>query len=302
MRLLLLLGLLYLGACSGPSGDESVQPRFVIARLGDRNVIEASGLARSSHQDNLLWTLNDGGSSPTLYAFSEDGKRQMAVDLRGAKNIDWEDLASFSLDGNNWLVVADVGDNAARRETVSLYFLEEPAAKETTEADIAFEMRLQYPDGPRDCESIAVDVLNERILLLSKRSIPAELYAAPLPKLSARPGLEPVIAEKLGTITSIPQPTDKDRLLALPGLDWYWQPTAMDISADGSKAVILTYRAVYLYTRSAAEPWIAALQREPLVFPVAGVPGAEAVAISRDGGSVFVTAEGQNPPLIRFDL
>jgi hypothetical protein len=298
MRLLLLAAASLSCACTGNTGG--TQPRTAEpVRLENRAIVEASGLARSHYYDDRLWTLNDGGSSPALYAFFTDGRDAATVRLRGADNIDWEDLASFSLDGRHWLVVGDVGDNAAGRSFVTLYVAEEPQSTDITEIEVAREIRLRYPDGPMDCEAIAVDVAGRRVLLLGKRTIPAVLYAVPL---TAQQSDEPLLAERLGVIDSIPQPTGRDLRRALPNQDWHWQPTAMDLSDDGSLAAVLTYRAVYLFSRSAAEPWIAALQREPVQLPIGNIREAESIAISRDGGALFVTAEGRHPPLLRLKL
>ena len=91
--------------------------------------------------------------------------------LKKSKNKDWEDLASFTLDGDPYLMVADIGDNAAKRKSRRLYFLKEPkAGKKSTTVD--WEVEFEYPNGPRDAEAAAIDIENERVLILSKRDIP----------------------------------------------------------------------------------------------------------------------------------
>ena len=118
MRLLLLAAASLSCACTGNTGGTQSRTAEPV-RLENRAIVEASGLARSHYYDDRLWTLNDGGSSPALYAFFTDGRDAATVRLRGADNIDWEDLASFSLDGRHWLFVGEVGDNAAGRSFVT---------------------------------------------------------------------------------------------------------------------------------------------------------------------------------------
>jgi hypothetical protein len=233
-----------------------------------------------------------------LYAIGSDGRDEGSLRLEPATNLDWESVASFELDGKHWLLVADTGDNNAVREHSTIYVVAEPPLHEREDAIAppAWTIRFRWPDGPRDCEAVAVDIEGERILLLSKRSIPAELYDLPI-----RPGSSEVVtATRLGEIDSLPQPTARDIERAPADLNWHWQPTAMDIPADGSAAVILTYRALYHFERTDGEPWIAALRKPPSVIGLEFE--AEAVAFVENGGSVIVTVEASSAPLYQVPL
>ena len=267
-------------------------------RIESTQVTEASGLARSTLRGDRFWVVNDGGSPPLLHAIGSDGRDEGRLRLEPAKNLDWESVASFELDGKHWLLVADTGDNDAVREHSTIYVVAEPPLHEREDAVAppAWTIEFRWPDGPRDCEAVAVDSDGERILLLSKRSIPAELYELPI-----RPGLGgAVTAIRLGAVDSLPQPTARDRESAPVELDWHWQPTAMDISPDGSSAVILTYRAVYHFERTGGEPWIAALRKPPSMIALEFE--AEAVAFVEDGSSVIVTVESPFAPLYQVPL
>jgi hypothetical protein len=108
--------------------DEAPGPHYaplaVNGHIHDKRVVEASGLARSYLVQGRLWTINDGGSEPLLFAIGENGALQGAVRLRAGGNTDWEDLASFEQDGKSWLLVADIGDNGAQRRYCTLYIVE----------------------------------------------------------------------------------------------------------------------------------------------------------------------------------
>jgi hypothetical protein len=299
----ILICLIFLTACAvesatGPA-ENSPDPSIVkIGNLQNRTIDEASGLAQSNVREDRLWTLNDSGSAPVIYAFAEDGSNLGAVRLRGARNVDWEDLASFEFDGRSWLLVADVGDNLGRRESVTLYIVEEPHAL-TDEVIPERQIRFVYPDGPKDVEAVAVDAENQLAYVLSKRTIPPGLYSVPL-----RPGSDSVddvvTATYLGTVESIPRPTQEDLDRALAEKSWHWQPTAMDFSADGSKAIILTYRALYLYGRQSDESWYDALQRTPATFALGNIKEAEASSFGDAG--IFLTVEARNAALYRIDI
>lgn len=291
--------LLFLSACGTASHDDGSLNGNVnqTGTLQNSDISEANGLARSHRNEKILWAINDGGSPPTLYALGEDGSDLGSVRLSNASNVDWEDLASFESGSKSWLLVADIGDNEGVRNHATLYFVEEPLLPQE-ELEPARQISFVYPDGPRDAEAIAVDVEHQQVLILTKRAIPAVLYAVPLQP----PMDEEVIAKRLGEIASIPQPTREDLDRAIPYNDWYWQPTGMDISKDGQSAVILSYSAIYKFERKAGESWFETMQSTPLRWPLGEIRGAEAVAFDDSGQSIFVTVEKHNAPLLRFDV
>ncbi len=278
-----------------------VRPSLVRAgTLEDPALDEASGLARSQLDGDLLWIINDGGSKPRIYATDRHGASLGVIKVAGARNVDWEDLASFRWNGAPYLLIADIGDNDAQRDMLSLYVIEEPDLKSANTPKVEPKWRIDftYPDGARDAEAIAVDAANERVFILTKRDIPAVLYELPL-----APRSDYILTATLvGSIGSLPVPSRQDVEYAPISKDWYWQPTAMDIAADNLAALILTYRAVYVYERNADETWFAALSRRPLVIGLGGYREAEAAVFSTDGESIFVTVEQQHAPLLRIDL
>jgi hypothetical protein len=256
---------------------------------------EASGLAQSRRDADLLWVVNDDGA-PTLHAIDHQGKDRGRVTMAGARNTDWEDLAAFDYQGDAYLVVADIGDNEARRAYVTLYVLLEPAP-EDNDAAIAWTINFRYPDGPRDAESLAVDAAGEQLYVLSKRDVPAVLYALPL-----RPGAgETIVATRLASIDSLPQPSQQQQRQAARN-GWAWQPTAMDFSADGRSALVLTYQGVYVYPRAEQQTWAEALRGSPLELELGEIRQAEAVALVTSGNTAYLTIELERAPLYRIDL
>jgi len=290
----------FLIACTPPPPEpESSRqlPSTVLAgRLENKAVDEASGIARSQRQQGVFWIINDSGK-PRLHAIDGKGRKLGQVKLLAAKNVDWEDIASFSLGGTPYLLVADIGDNDNKRKDVTIYVVEEPGTDQH-EVKIAWSFDYSYPKGSRDAEALAVDIDNERILVLSKRDIPPMLFELPLrPTTGGRQRARP-----LGVVRSLPQPSRQDVEFAPATKDWYWQSTGMDISDDGRAAVVLTYRGVYYYRRKIDELWIDAFQLRPAPISVGNFSKAESVAFSTDGRSVYVTFEDPNAILLRIDL
>ena len=297
---LLLVTVICLCGCSGSdaSADRTTeQLQFAaVGRLENEKINEASGLARSQRQPGVLWTMNDSGK-PVLYAIGKNGAHLGRVELKKSDNRDWEDLASFALDGDPYLLIADIGDNDARYKKRTLYIAKEPRVDED-KTKVDWEIDFQYPDGPRDAESAAVDVENERVLILSKRDIPPVLYEVPL--RTEEDGK--ITAKWLGIVDSLPKPSRQDVEFAPRTKDWHWQPVGMDISEDNRAAVILTYRAVYYYLRRPGQDWFEALNSKPLRIGLGNLRDAEAVAFGDDARTVYVTGEGRQNFIISVDL
>ena len=288
--------MLLLAGCS--SAEQPATLVFEAAgRLEDPNIREASGLARSQRQPGVLWTINDSGAQEVLYAIDHSGADLGRTELKKSKNKDWEDLASFTLDGDPYLMVADIGDNDAKHKSRKLYFLKEPkAGRKDTKVD--WEVTFEYPNGPRDAESVAIDIENERVLILSKRDIPPSLYEVPLRTADDKK----VTAKWLGTMNGLPKPSRQDVEFASKTKDWHWQPSSMDISADNRAAVVLTYRAVYYFLRRPDQTWFDALNTQPIRISLGNFKNAEAVAFADDNRMVMVTGENKNSLLLRVDL
>ena len=96
------------------------------------------------------------------------------------------------------------------------------------EVEPDFEIRFRYEDGPRDCEAVAVDATESAIYLLSKELVTCRMCSCRIPAAgSAGPHVARYVAE-----------------VRLPF------PTAMDISPDGRRAVVLTYGDACLFSRA----------------------------------------------------
>lgn len=297
--------LMLVAGCSNAEQSAEIDaPTFSLSgHLEDRRIREASGLARSQRSNDLLWVINDRGSKERVYAIRENGESLGNFEPRKAKNTDWEDLASFFYDDQPTLMIADIGDNDAKRKHRTLYFLTEPLPADDGEARVDWAVDYRYPDGPRDAESAAVDIDNGVALILSKRDLPPALYSVPLNPTPAQSSDDkPLLAKRLGNVTSLPSPTREELALAPKLKDWFWQPVGMDISADNRAAVVLTYRAIYLFQRLPQQSWLEALNTAPRRFSIGNLENAEAVAFSDPHGTVIVTGEKRNSPVIRIDL
>lgn len=272
-------------------------PQLPFARLAglvsNRQLDEISGLAASHAHEDVLWAHNDSGNPARLYAISLRGRLLARFDVVGAKNIDWEDLASFTLDGKHYLLLADTGDNAGRRGDFVLHVFEEPAALVDGTLKPAWSIRARWPDGPRDCEAVAVDASAGQVLLISKKRVPPELFSLPL----ADPHGAIREARRIGRLEGVPQVgaelKRKDPQLA----SLFSQVTAADISPDRHTLAVLTYGSVLFYRRNDGERWPEAVARAPEAHDVPPIPQAEALAWSAGGAGLYASGEFSPAPI-----
>ena len=263
---------------------------------------EASGMVCSRREADLLWVVNDAGNPMVLFAVKTDGGDHGRVAVEGARNTDWEDLAIFEREGKSYILIADVGDNHADRETGHIYVVKEPVRQTTGNfpATIAVEwhFRFCYEDGPRNCESVAVDSRTGEIVLLTKRITSPQIYTLPL-NPSAR---AIVMARHVGEVPGMPLLTARDVITKLCDGVWPSQPTALDIRRDNRLAVVLTYKDAYLFPRAAEETWATALAREPWRIRLPKLEKQETACFSSDGRTIYVSTEKQRPPLLGVHL
>lgn len=264
---------------------------------------EASGLAASRVNPGMLWIHDDSGGRPELYAVDLQGRLRGTLQIGGVKNEDWEDIAAAELDGKAWLVIGDIGDNDAKRKSVRIHFVEEPKAETLGIAGMlaaspAATFKLRFADGARDCESLAVDVRERALYLLTKRDAPPRLYRAALPS-PLRSG--ELTAHWVGLVSHLPQPTVFQAMRAGHLGKRRGEPCAMDFTSDGSAAVVVTYGDLLLFPRRAGESWADALGNIPVRLPPHDLPQAEAVCFTPDGRQIYVASE-RSRTLLRYDL
>ena len=242
---------------------------------------ESSGLAASNRHEDLLWSINDSGDGPNLFAMSTTGIARGQWQIATATPTDWEAMSSFQLNGESYLLVADVGDNFATRSTVSFLVVREPSLEQDQSVLIPVEWggEFVYPDGPRDCEAVAVDIVNEEVLFLSKRTFPNELYSVPLRSSADRP----LIASKVSDLYPLPRNVPEHGKLYGRSAKYQGMPTGM--SLRGNRLLVVTYRDAYLYD-------LLDVAREPLRIPLPLVGQREAIAFAKDSDSLaFVSRE-----------
>ena len=298
--LLVLIAVACLAGSTLAAAPRPVSRPAIAGIVTDPALGELSGLARSQVLRDRYWAINDGGFGNYLLLVDGRGRVQRKLEVAGAANVDWEDLASFRWRNENWLLIADTGDNSGIREHVSLWMLREPASASgaADKAGPARELRLRYPDEPHDVEAITVDPNAGEIYLLTKRTVPAVLYRVPLSAFDDR-GI--VVAERVAALDLIPQPTEREIVRDGSLSRYRSQVTALELDCNRRGLLVLTYDAIYRYLREPGQTWEQALAgQSPARSPLSLLPQAEAMTLDRDCKNLFVGSEKAPVPLLRF--
>jgi hypothetical protein len=258
-------------------------------RVAHPALTEASGLAASRTQPGLLWSHNDSGGDPEVFAIGQDGGDRGRWSLPGAGARDWEDMAlgPGAGDATGVLYLGDIGDNDARREDVVVYRADEPqvprgaAGGELAEVEA---LTLTYADGPHDAEALLADPVTGDLFVVTKQSGGGPAGAYRIPARTAG-----------GTTTEMARVGDVAGTGGSP-------VTGGDISPDGSVIALRTYAGVLLWDRAPGQTVPDALAGEPCTAPSAAEPQGETVALAADGRGYVTISEGANPPVNAFRL
>ena len=273
------IGLLFLMSFSlalgqGPTGLYG--PREDRGLVANPDLDEASGLAASRVNPGLLWTHNDSGGFPHLYALDTHGKSLGKVILVGVNNRDWEDLAvgPGPLPGRSYLYIADIGDNDGRYPVKTILRLPEPSLSRFVQgkcflrADSIAQIRFRYPDGNHDAETLVVDPRDGAIYVITKAKPQGRLFKIP----SDQAGSEPVLAQDLG-----PVPVRK----AVSG----------EISPQGDEILVKNYFFVYHWTIGAGQPLADMFGQSPTMVPYLPEPQGEALCFDPEGHGFYTLSE-----------
>lgn len=274
------------------------RPEQPLAQLSglllDSQLDEVSGLAASHRHKDVLWMLDDGGNPARLFAVSQRGRKLATFDVEGVVKTDWEDLAAFDLDGRHYLLIADTGDNGGLRKTLQLHVVEEPAKVEDGTLRPAWSVAFRWPDGPRDCEAVAVDPVRGQILLITKKRQPPELFVLPL----RSPAGKLQTSALAGHLAGVPQASAEEKRENASLARLRSQVTAAALSPDGKALAVMTYRDLLLYRHAPGEEWSKSVARRPRHEELPWMPQAEALDWARNGQGLYATGEFAPAPLV----
>ena len=159
------------------AADEQVRK---VRTLKDPEIVESSGLALSLYRNKRLWTHNDSGGGPRLYAIGKRGQTTGRYYLENARAWDWEAMASAKRNKKKYLFVGDIGDNREWKPTIFVHRIREPKPSAPNGRRDPASYELKYPDGAHDAEALLVRPGTLRIYIVTKvKDGPGHIYVAP---------------------------------------------------------------------------------------------------------------------------
>jgi hypothetical protein len=247
------------------AGPAAAATAVVDRTLTDPRIIESSGLARSGYSTTVLWTHNDSGGGPVLYAVGANGATVATYTVTGATAKDWEAMASARSGATRYIYVGDIGDNGKKRANIAVYRMVEPSVLKSGSLKPTSWV-FTYPDGPHNAETLLVNPTTLRMYIVTKDANGGEIYAAP-----ANPST--TAANKLTKVAAAPVTLSDGAFL------------------DDGRVVLRGYERAYLYKT---------LGGTATVFKMPQ-PG-ESITPGFVAGTVFTGEEGKDSKVWRVPL
>ncbi|NNC93188.1 MAG: hypothetical protein HKN80_11935 [Acidimicrobiia bacterium] len=241
---------------------------------------EISGATVSRQHPGVIWVHNDSGDDAAVYAVDISGKNIAEVRFPDLSARDWEDMAlgpgpDAALD---YLYFGDIGDNQSSRADVLIHRIPEPAP--ATGAVTGSEtLRVTYPLGPMEAETLLVDPINGDIVIAGK---------------------------SLSGITT---------LYSLAGdLDWSRSQEATFVGevrfgtfalatggdAGTKRVVVRTYDEVFAWERRPGASLVETVLSPSCRVTTVSEQQGEAIALTPDELGFYTVSEGVNQPIFRY--
>jgi hypothetical protein len=240
-----------------------------------------SGLVVSHRFPNRLYVHTDSGGEAAVFVLDTLGNELGRLDLSGLKNRDWEDIAiGPGPNGSSYIYIAEIGDNEAKHEEIYLYRFAEPEQLQPISRIAIDQVKLQFPGGPKDAETLLADPISGVLFLVSKREPKNALYQVPAAAFEKGSAM----VEKVHEFD-------------------FNSSVAGDISKDGSQILIKTYLAVFYWKRTDKKSLVEALKAAPMRLPYVPEPQGEAIGFNFQGDAYFTLSEKRNgitPTLYRY--
>lgn len=194
-------------------------------------VNESSGMAVSRRIPDRTYRINDSGDTGRFFVMNLAGGGLKIVNITGFDPVDTEDMALGPCDNaTDCLFIGDIGDNNRRRTSIELVVVQEQSDF-PSQLPAAYRVRMQYPDGPHDAESLAVHP-DGTVYIMTKDATKSQIYRLKPDQWRNAQNrvemLEPVVA------LDWPQ-------LRPSTLPFTRQATGMDIAPDGKRFILLDY-------------------------------------------------------------
>ena len=279
--------LIIIFSCSNNHESKKLQnhQRIDLGEIESDEILEASGIASSRFNQNILWTHNDSGDLNRIFAMDINGNHVGEFFLNNVENRDWEDIAigPGPMEDVDYIFVGDIGDNRSENDVKYIYRFAEPQVSMENQSsviniDSIESISFQYEDGNRDAETLIVDPITKDIIIISKREESAvHVYLLPFPH-----DTENILTAQLIMTKDFYPNTNFNTTQRI---------VAGDISKDGSDILIKSYTDVFYFSRESNQSIFDALNTSGVKLPYVTEPQGEAICWDRMTSGYFTLSE-----------
>lgn len=272
-----------------------------VGLLNAKNMTESSGLAVSKNFSNRMYSHNDSGGGAYFYQMNLTGGDLKKITLKNTDATDYEDMAIGPCENQKTcLYIANIGDNDAKRSSISVVLLEEVENFATTVNPLKV-LQLNYPNGAHNAEAMVVHP-NGDLFIFSKESNSSkakstEIFTVSKSQIDQAQGK--LILKSVGFI-DIPylnkEYKEKQKII-----------TGASISEDGSRFLLLTYKNAFEFSINllshipATQSLVENVDYKKIAFTA--LEKQEAIAYLPGDQSFYVTSEDskkKGAPILKF--
>ncbi|STX51571.1 Uncharacterised protein [Legionella busanensis] len=244
-------------------------------------IVEASGLVMSKQNPGIAWIHNDSGSSATVYGINlTDGSCTAKINMKGASNVDIEDIALGNYQGVETLFLADIGDNGRTRSSYYINVLSEPRLNGISGCKnidvVVKKIKFAYPNNTKNnAEALMFNEQTQKLYIITKATNTEFFEFQTMDTSGSTNYLQYLGKFSLSTVTSA------------------------DMSRDGEGLLIRTNSTIH-EVRKLKEQDVIRFTQEPLVsVPAPSEPQGEAVTYD-EAGNYYTISEQRNPPIYKI--
>lgn len=264
------------GSCYRP-GEIHQLPRGVAP--------ESSGIAASATMPGAFFVVDDATGTDDIAAVRSDGSLVARIPIAGMSARNAEALSSGPCGdrAGRCLYVGDIGDNNAKRKSITVYRVAEPALSPAPRAPLtADSWQYSYPDGPHNAEAMVVTP-DGSLLILTKSTPARTTRAVPAHRIYRGPAGG-------GRLTFVSSYRPPDPATALQSL--FTGTVVTDASYTAGRMLLLTYDEVVEYRAPQPDADPAGFPSWPHAeLPATGMIQSEGITADLTGCGYEVTSE-----------
>jgi hypothetical protein len=257
--------------------SKNYQKPQIVGKIESNEITESSGIVASRCNKDVFWTHNDSGDGAFIYAVNARGENLGTWKVSGAKNSDWEDIATFKNEmGECFLYIGDIGNNERSKSELTVYRVKEPkvsnadknsSRKNSQSTESAEAIKFDYPDMRHDAEALLVHPQTGDIYVLSK-SMSSASFVYKLTK-----NFDLTKTNRLEKIADFSAPSFPNGLL-----------TGGEIYQDGKRIIVCDYFAAYeIVLPDKAKSFDEIWREKPLTIELGRKSAGRSVGYSADG-------------------